>query len=250
MRISTRVIIDMESGEVLLQESYQYSGPVELCCGPSGAEQNIAAEEQSIASTLSADFGQRFANQNEVLQTLNQGLTPVFAAGPNQQGFSPAELAARNTQAINASAAAARNARQAAGNFAAGQNTSSGLTSGVTRQINAAIGSNATNQVATAQNQITAENYATGRENYFRAAGGLQALGQAYNPEAFGSEATSANQSAFGEADKIQSEKNAEQATLAGGIASLATNFVIPGASAAISAINPNADTSFLDALG
>jgi hypothetical protein len=180
---------------------------------------------------MNADFNSRFANQNELLSALNNSLSPIVAAGPNQQGFSAAESAALNTQAINSSAAGARNARQASGNFSAGQGGggTSGLQSGVTKQINAAIDSSATNSLATAQNQITQANYAQGSQNYWRAQGGLNALAGQENPEAFGNLSVGSNSSAFNEANQVQQQKNQEEAAIAGGITSLAVPFISGG---------------------
>jgi hypothetical protein len=89
-------------------------------CGPSSAESISQGAEQSLAQEMQSNYATRFADQQQVLDRLNQSLSPIVAAGPNQQGFSPKELANLNTQAINTTGAAARNATQAAQTSLAG----------------------------------------------------------------------------------------------------------------------------------
>jgi hypothetical protein len=191
-------------------------------CGPSTSETRISAQQESLANQLSADFASRFADQSKLLQQLSSSLSPIISAGPNQQGMSAQELATLNTQAINSSGAAARNARQAAGNFSAGQNNTTGLQSGVRQQIEGTIDSSVANNLSNEQLGITKANYDIGRSNYFAGLNALQGVTSQYNPGEFSGQAKSGFDSAFGMADKIQSEKNAEQASIAGGIAGLA----------------------------
>jgi hypothetical protein len=181
-----------------------------------------SAQQQSLSHQLAADFGSRFASQTQLLSSLNSSLQPLLAAGPSQQGFSGQERAALNTSAINNAGAAARNARQAAGNFAAGQNNSSGLQSGVQKQINASIDSSAANNLATNQNQIVQADYNAGRQNYQEAVAGLNALSGQYNPGQFSGQAQSGINDQFSMDKEINAENNAKQAAIAGGIASLA----------------------------
>src|ERR1700681_3187483 len=67
-------------------------------CGPSNSMTAIAGQQQSLSSTLQADYNQQFANQSGVLQNLNNIFTPIAEAGPSQTGWSPQETAAINTQ--------------------------------------------------------------------------------------------------------------------------------------------------------
>lgn len=191
-------------------------------CGPSQQETIAQGSQQSLAMSMEADFQKRFAGQDQLLQNLNNSLTPIVAAGPEQQGFSASELAAKNTQAINSSAAANRNARQSAGNAIAGQNNSSGLESGIHRAIEAGIGSEAANQLASEQNNITQQNYDVGRSNYRTAVAGSQALAGQYDPTAFSSGAKSGLDSSFSMADRINTQQQAKGKAIAGGLSSLA----------------------------
>ena len=140
-----------------------------------------------------------------------------------------------NTQAINASGAANRNAVQAA-QLSPAFSSSSGLESGIAQQIRGGIASTQAGNLANQQLGITQQNYATGRQNYFGATGALQALSNAYAPNA--SAALSGSNQAFGSATEIQNMKNAEQAAIVGGIVGVASDALTGGASGAFGALS------------
>lgn len=201
-------------------------------CGPSSQEQGLAASQNSFSSLLSSDFQQQFASQNSVLNNINAAMNPIVAAGPNQQGFSSAELADLNTKAINNSGAANRNAAQAASSQLAGRGGggSSGLESGVDKQIRGSIASQQAGNLANTENNIDTQNYETGRQNFFNAAAGQRALAGLYNPSSYAGDANQAESSAFGQADKISDEENQKSAAIEGGITSLAMDAATFGA--------------------
>jgi hypothetical protein len=197
-------------------------------CGPSSAESMSQGAQQSLAQEMQANYATRFADQQQVLDRLNQSLSPIVAAGPNQQGFSPEELANLNTQAINTTGAAARNATQATQTSLAGRGGGgdSGLVSGIDRQIQGSIASSEAGNLADTQNKITAADYATGRQNYETGlkilGGGPNSVAGLYDPAAFGGLASKTNESSFNEADKISQEQNAKSAAIWGSLSSLA----------------------------
>lgn len=194
-------------------------------CGPSSQQQMLAGQSQSMASEFQANFRKQFENQSSILASLNNALSPMVAAGPNQHGFSPDELAALNTKIINTGGAAARNAAQATGTALAGRGGGgdSGLESGVDQQIKATIASKAAGDIANAQNNVQLQDFETGRQNFFNAVSGQKALAGLYDPTAYGSLGLKGNETAFGEATKVQDMKNQKEAAIAGGITSLAT---------------------------
>jgi len=202
-------------------------------CGPSGDEKSLQASSEGFASTLQKNYGELFKGMSDVLGSISKTFTPIVAAGPSQRGFSPEESAALQTQAVTSSAAAARNAEQAARSFGAGQGGggTSGLTSGIQQQIEAGIASQGAQAEASKLGQIEAADWQTGRENYWKAAGGLQALGTQYAGAASGAQggAINENAQAFGQADTIQQQQNQEQAAIASGITGLATSVALPG---------------------
>ena len=233
MKIITKAVLDMETMTSVSVESYDYDGPVDKCCGPSGAEEQTQAQQESLANQLAADFGSRFATQTSMLNQLNQSLSPIISKGPSQQGMSPQELAAFNTQAINSAGAAARNARQAAGNFSAGQGggASSGLQSGIQKQINASIDSSVANNLSNQQLGITEANYNQGRQNYQAGLSALLSTAGISNPGEFSGQAGQGYSQSFNEANTINQQKNQVGADIAGFATSLAGN-IVPGLSA------------------
>jgi hypothetical protein len=160
---------------------------------------------------MSANAQQRFAQQSTLLNNINASLSPIVAAGPEQQGFSAEELAARNTAAINNAGAANRNAQQAAGNAIAGQGAGggSGLESGIQQAIKSGISSTEAGNLANQQNEIINQNYDVGRSNYKTALAGEQALSGDYNPEAFTQEAQNGLNTSFSEANTINTQNQA-----------------------------------------
>ena len=193
-------------------------------CGPSNAEQNIAATQSQFMSTLQGNYNTNFANQQAVLANLNQTLQPILQAGPSQQGYSPQELAALNTQAIDQAGGNYKNAAVALNNQLAGRNDSGNLPeSGVDQTLKEQLASASAGELSKEQLGITEGNYATGRQNFGAAVSGEEALASGYNPVQTGQLANNANQSAFSEANTINQQQNQEQADIFGGIASLAT---------------------------
>jgi len=218
---------DINHNILLEKDSHEFCGQAELACGASGEEYTVQADQQALAQEEMSDFGQRFAQESGYLNTVNNALTPIEAAGPNQQGFNASELANLETTNLNSNAAAAKNADIAVGNTLAGRGggSSSGITSGVDQQIKAAVASTAAENTAAGQNQIEAANYATGRQNFMNATTGLESLAGLSNPSSYGETATSGFGSSFGEADKINTENNAMEADIAGMITGATSDF-------------------------
>jgi hypothetical protein len=232
MKIITKAVLDMETMQWVSIESCDYDGPVDLCCGPTTQEKQLQASSANFASMLQSNYGTLFGEQQDVLSSINKSLSPTLAAGPNQQGFSGPELAAIQTQAIDNAGAANTAAQQAARNYGAGEGGggTSGVTSGIQKQIQSAIGSSSANALAGQENQITQANYAQGNANYWRAAGGMQALAGEYSPNGASSGAISENNNSFGQASQIEQQQAQEDQAIAGGITSLATDALTFGA--------------------
>lgn len=188
-------------------------------CGPSSQEKDLAASETSFNQTLQADYATTFANNQQILGTLNSVLQPIVTAGPGQQGFSPEENAALNTQATDSNARGAQQALLAANSQenAAGGGRSF-LPSGVNAQINAGIDSAAESNLSQEKLGITEQNYATGRQNWQNALAGEESVAAGEAPLGYASATTSSNEAAFGEADKIQQESNSEFSNILGDI--------------------------------
>jgi hypothetical protein len=202
-------------------------------CGPSGQQKSLAGTEQNFAGVLQSDYASRFGQQSAVLQNLNSTLTPIFEQGPNQQGFGAQELAALNTAAGEGVGSNYAKASRALNNqLAVRGGGNEVLPSGAADQLKEELASAGAAQSSALENQITTANYAQGRKNWQEAGAGLSALAGEFNPSAYGSLTSGANQAAFSEATKIQDMKNQEQADIAGGVASLAMDAASFGAGA------------------
>lgn len=192
-------------------------------CGPTTAEKQLQDSSQKFSNTLQANYGTQFAEQQKTLADLNNTISQI-KSGTTGQGFGAAELAAKNTQILNAGAAANANARRAAQNFGAGQGGggTSGLTSGIMKQVQGEIASTSANQIAGAQENLTEANYEQGRRNAIQAASGYQALAQGYNPSSSMSGAINENAESFGQAKTIEEQQAAKAQAIASGITSAA----------------------------
>jgi hypothetical protein len=83
MRISTRVVLDLESGQVLERDSYEYSGPLALCIK---AATQAAQSGVNQANATAANYGGQAAG---IGGTLVPALTKEST---NPTGFNPNDL--------------------------------------------------------------------------------------------------------------------------------------------------------------
>lgn len=159
------------------------------------------------------------------MQNLNNILTPIAEQGPTQQGFGGSELSALNTEATQGVGQNYAKASQVLNNTLASQGGGNEfLPNGAQAALKGNLAASAANQSSNAQLGITTANYATGRQNWQNATAGLNALAGQYNPAQFGGLASNANEGAFKEESQIRDMQNQEQAEIAGGVASLATD--------------------------
>lgn len=224
MRISTKIVVDIESGRILAREGYEYSGRLELACGATSAQKESQQQQTDLATQMNQDFTKEFGQNQAILGSLTTALQPIITAGPNQQGFSPAELTALNSQAANSTAIGAQNASVAAANKEATAGGGSvAIPSGANEQINAMVNNSAAQNLSNEQSQITQANYNTGRQNFFTAEGDLaSAPGNLENPTtASGNAATNSNTAAMNAATQIQQANDQWVGDLFGAIGGL-----------------------------
>ncbi len=178
--------------------------------GVGTGEEALQQQEQGLAGTMTADFNQQYSQQQASLQQLNNEIGRI-QSGNTGPGFGGAENAARISQIQNVGAAAARNAIQAQRSVGAGSQVSAqgGLTrqSGINQQTAGQIEERAGAGTSNALLQEQAENYATGRANAISTAQALQTMANSYNPLGYGNAASSANSSAFSQAQTIEQQK-------------------------------------------
>src|SRR6185437_14289840 len=203
MRIYTSLTVDIESGEVVSCDFYEYHGPVDLCCGAS-SQQNETYNEQSDLSKQIMQQGQEvFGSASSVFNDLISSLAPTVAAGPNQEGFSQAEKAALQSQAITQSGVAYKNAKAATGDALAsegGGNT--GLTSGANIGIQEKLAESGAENTADQLNNINLQDYEVGRQNYNTAVSDISGATGVFNP------ATSVDEAASGSLKNQSSTAN------------------------------------------
>src|ERR1035437_4741344 len=175
MYISTIFTASIETGEVLVQEGFLYDGPIDYLCGATPEMKATGAAQTAGYTTLTQQAATEFGQASGVFNDLQKSFAPIVAAGPNQEGFSPTEKLAMNSQAITNTGNAYKNAKAAVGNAnsAVGGGNTGDTSGGATVGENLSLAENAGNQTASELNQITQQDYATGRQNYFNAAQGL-----------------------------------------------------------------------------
>lgn len=188
-------------------------------CGPSGNEKNLASNESGFFNDLTNGYNQNFGEQQGVMQNLQNALNPIIAGGPNQQGFSASGNAALTTSAINNAATSNRNAQVIAQQ---GQGGNTGITTGGEKQLSAQIGATVGNNLSNTENQNAVTSAELGRSNFFTAESAEQGLAGLYNPTSYAGAANTAEGQAFNEEDTINTEKNQEEADIAGEVGGLA----------------------------
>lgn len=230
MKVITKAVLDLETLEWIAseEESFEYSGPVELCCGPSGQEEGTAMKQNTFAGQVSSDFATRYGQQSQAINQINNILQGV-QAGKLQMGFNPATAAALSTQNINSAAAANANLKRAINTNAAGRGGDSGLISGQNTAALAGAEASVENQEAAGQQANTIANYQQQVQNTENLLSGYGALAGQENPNALGSLAQKGLESTFQDYDTINQQQNQEEADIAGGITGLATNVALPG---------------------
>lgn len=193
-------------------------------CGPSQGMKMAAAQQQSTANLMTKDFENIFGENQNILGSITDALTPIVKAGASQYGFSDAEDAALRTQATAQNASGARNATNAVRSAMASRGGGNiYLPTGSEAAIEAELANSQAQQQANSQLGITEKGYDTGRANFFGAEGALAgAPGQLEAPiTSSGSAAMGAQQGAYTAASDINQAKNAWVAPVAGAIGTL-----------------------------
>jgi hypothetical protein len=208
MRISTKVILNIETNEVLYRESYEYSGPVAQCKS-SGDESAILNQQKSFFTQLQSAYSQRFADQSAVLGSIKSAFSPILAAGVGQFGFTPEETAALRTTATENIAGNYKNAATAVRETMAAQGGGNAfLPSGARVQAEEELASTAAGKQADTQNAITQAGYAQGQRNFDAAASVLGGVASADNPLGFAGATTQGGADAFDSASKIAQQND------------------------------------------
>jgi hypothetical protein len=229
MKVITKAILDMETMEWLSVEYFEYEGPIELCCGPSGQEEALASQEGSLSTTMMNAFNDRLATQKDILSQVQDSLGQL-KSGNFPPGYSPAIMSTLRSRILNQTSAEARNAQQVAGNVYAGRGggtvagagAASALPSGIQASVAGDIAGTIGAKEADLLSQLQLQNYNVGRENLLASISGLNTLAGNEAPLQFGQAASATTSEAFNQAKTIQQQKNQKWADIAGGITGIA----------------------------
>lgn len=225
MKITTRAEYqwsDRQQRYILLRDKFHYSENVALCKGASQQQNDLASSQTAFYNTLQSDQASQFANQQNVLTSLQNTLNPIVSAGPNQYGFNAAETNNLNSSVINntagqyASAARQLGAQQAA---AGGGNTL--LPSGVAAQQQARLAAGSAAQTASGLTGVQQAGYQQGLNQYNNATAQLSGVAGQYGSGAQGyaGSANTAGSNAGSTLETIQKENAAASPwNLVGGI--------------------------------
>jgi hypothetical protein len=214
MRIHTKTVWtwDIERKQYALDtdEYFEYNGKVELMCGSTGQQSDIAVSQQSFMNQAQSQAGAVFGDASQVFKSLVSTFAPTVAAGPSQQGFSQQQLANLNSEAITQTGQAYKNAKEAVGesqSAVGGGNTA--LPSGTQTGTDLSLAESGANQTASELGQITQANYQQGNENYNEAVAGLSNAPNVFNSSTNSTNAaTGSSTAAANTANQIASQNN------------------------------------------
>jgi hypothetical protein len=195
-------------------------------CGATGAQEQLQTAQMNFYNTMTAEQSSTFASNQAILSALTKSFQPILEAGISQQGFSPAELQNMESEATTGSGQAYANASKA---LAAQQGDEGGGTtyipSGAKMEQQEQLATSAAQNLATEQSNITAADYATGRQNYLEAANVLGGVAAGYNPTGYAGQATGAGSAASTTANEIASENSSWMNLAAGALGAAGTAF-------------------------
>lgn len=162
----------------------RWVGSVWKNCGPTSDQNESLLADRSFQATLKNSYANEFGDNMALMKNLETNLGQITAAGPGQQGYTAPELASMNSQAVNAAAAGNQKLQTVIGeNAAAHGGGAPGVESGVEQAEKAAAATNVDTALSNQEANITQQNYATGRQNYWNATQGEMAAPGAFeNP--------------------------------------------------------------------
>jgi len=152
-------------------------------CGASGGQKEVAGESLAFLKAMNTQATQNFAGFNDIIGSLTSKWKPILDAGINQTGFSDAERTAKMTAATEHVAGNFTRAREATANaIAASGGGNEELPSGAAAQLTANAENASAGESSQLENEITQEDYATGRQNYLAASNALSGEASLLDP--------------------------------------------------------------------
>ena len=201
-------------------------------CGASSSQNQIEQQQQQYYQTLQQQAQQEFGQASKVFNDIYTAMSPIIAAGPDQQGFSASELQNLNQTAITGTSQAYTSAAQAVRQQAAAAGGSNFVPTGASIQSNQVLAGGAAAQEGNELSQIEQANYATGRQNFFTAEGDLAAATGTFNPATGASgAANTGGEAAANTANQIAQENNSWMTAVSGALGGIAGGVVSGGMS-------------------
>jgi hypothetical protein len=220
------------TGRIIEHEYYEYHGRIEYACGATSAQTEIQTAQINEMNTLTSEAQAEFGQASTVFNDLYAAMSPIVAAGPDQEGFSTAEKQNLDSTATTGAGEAYSSAAQSVRQQEAAADGSNFVPSGANAQINAEVAGQAANQESSSLNQIEAADYATGRSNFFTASGDLAAATGTYNPATGAANAgTAAGSAASTTANQIAQEDNSWVQAVTGALGGVAGGIATGGMS-------------------
>lgn len=211
MRYATKVVFDIETGNIDSENTCLYLGNIEYLKGGPSADQSAAmASMNALRDTLTANYRDSFANQTAILGAIKNALDPILQAGISQFGFSKPEESAMRTQASENTVGQLANVQRALNEKFASQGGGNALLpSGVQAQATADLYGKAIQLESQQQLGITQAGYETGRQNFLAALTGESNVAAQWNPLGYANAAENAASNSFNMATELYKQKKA-----------------------------------------
>jgi hypothetical protein len=192
-------------------------------CGPSAAQNTVQQNQIDLSNQVMAQNSTVYGESQSILNSLNSAFQPILAAGPNQTGFSDAESTSLNTQATEQTAQNFNQAKkEMQDNEAASGGGNNFIPSGSASSNEEALAATGAAAQSSEQQQILQQNYATGRQNFYQAAGELGNVASTLNPTGTTGNAISAGSSAASTANTIAAQGNSIWTSVLGALGGVA----------------------------
>jgi hypothetical protein len=177
MRVTTVITWDVETGEVIEHEFYEWCGSVDkLCSSGDSTASALEKSQAAMTTTLNNDYNTTFAEQQSVLASQTAKLNYIAA---NPMGYTPQELATQTTAINENTATAAKQAMGAAAAFA-GSHGGADVGNGAVGEIAGQIGSQEAQSKAGELASLSQQNQQMKQNNMWSAIQGLNQVGAEY----------------------------------------------------------------------
>jgi hypothetical protein len=201
MKIITKAVLSLETMQWIpeLEESYLYSGPLDLCLGgATSGEKGIAVDEETFLQNMQDEQQTQFQNEQTAQNQVQQAWAPIVAGGAYQYGFSTAEDQQLQGNIENAGAQATENTENAA-QLRQQQATggAGGGPAGGQAALDAQIAATGAQSTATNLGQEKEQGYSAGRQLFEQGTGAEEAVAGLSSPTSYANSANTAASTAM-----------------------------------------------------